>query len=387
MLVEFLLLNLITAIHALPLALHQLVVLDSCVNSVIRLKGYDTSSPKLSYSILSNPSSGSLYQLSQVYSNYGRSPVSGSQILPDPNVTVTGSKNRLNYVRPCPDAVSNHMWGSFTFAASNTEVSPTLISYAGTVTLVPPSGALTGSNFLLDAEGWTITGNTADMRTQLATYEPYSRSGTSVNRYVISTDDKINIDDNSAASPSDRSLWYFEAPLDKFAGNYGIAYGGNLQFTLLGFAGDFSQLNDPTTTNLVEIESASTGIKLVIRLSSLLASSSKFIVGGTGAAGAAGMLGSGQPLTVSIPLLEFIPTVGVRGGWLKDSHNSLISEWSAPTQCDMIQVLSSISSLRILGDFTSWYETIALDNVLLLNTKGMLPICAQNRPDASVCTC
>lgn len=122
----------------------------------------------------------------------------------------------------------------------------------------------------------------------------------------------------------------------------------------------------------MEIESASTGIKLVIRLSSLLANSSKFIVGGAGATGAAGKLGSGQPLVVSIPLLEFIPTVGVRGGWLKDSHNSLVTEWSAPTQCDMIQVLSSISSLRILGDFTSWYETVALDNVLISNTKGTI---------------
>lgn len=113
---------------------------------------------------------------------------------------------------------------------------------------MPPSGAITGSDFLLDAEGWTIAGNTAAMRTQVAAYEPYSRSGTSVNRYVIATDDKINIDDNSVDAPSDRSLWYFEAPLDKFAGNYGIAYGGSLQFTLLGFAGDFSQLNDASVS-------------------------------------------------------------------------------------------------------------------------------------------
>lgn len=54
----------------------------------------------------------------------------------------------------------------------------------------------------------------------------------------------------------------------------------------------------------------------------------------------------------------------------------------------MIQVLSRLSSLDILGDWTTWYETMALDNVQILNTKtGQIPVCAMSRPDASICTC
>ena len=48
----------------------------------------------------------------------------------------------------------------------------------------------------------------------------------------------------------------------------------------------------------------------------------------------------------------------------KDPKNSLFA-WPPPSQCDMIEVLSGLSGLRILGDLTDWYESIALDAVSL----------------------
>ncbi len=111
-----------------------------------------------------------------------------------------------------------------------------IVSYPGTVTLVPPSGALVGSNFLLDNNGWTISGN--KQASSPASYEPYTR-GVLLNHYVTGADDKINVPYSGAA---DQSLWYFEAP-SKFLGNWGISYGGELQFTLGSFSGDFSSLN------------------------------------------------------------------------------------------------------------------------------------------------
>ena len=51
------------------------------------------------------------------------------------------------------------------------------------------------------------------------------------------------------------------------------------------------------------------------------------------------------------------------------------------------QVLSGISSLRVLGDFTDWYESVALDSVQIKNTVAQVPICAQGTPDASTCSC
>ena len=54
------------------------------------------------YTINSIPSSGTLSQLSQVFSSYGYEPKTGSKIS-QVSTTVTGSDNRLIYSRPSPD--------------------------------------------------------------------------------------------------------------------------------------------------------------------------------------------------------------------------------------------------------------------------------------------
>ena len=90
----------------------------------------------------------------------------------------------------------------------------------------------------------------------------------------------------------------------------------------------------------------------------------------------------GSTTTFSIPLDE-------TAGWRKDPKNSLFA-WPRPSQCDMIEVLSGLSGLRILGDLTDWYESIALDAVSLkapASGRSEVPTCAQGTPDASVCTC
>jgi hypothetical protein len=99
---------------------------------------------------------------------------------------------------------------------------------------------LVGSDFLLDSSDWLISGNKVVTG---ASYEPYTR-GPLLNHYVVGSDNLINIEYSGA---TDQSLWYFEAP-SKFSGNHGIAYGGDLQFTLGAFSGDFSQLNDDSVS-------------------------------------------------------------------------------------------------------------------------------------------
>ena len=54
------------------------------------------------YSISALPVSGSIYQLSQVFSMYGYEPKKGVQILSS-STAITGSDNRLLYTRPNPD--------------------------------------------------------------------------------------------------------------------------------------------------------------------------------------------------------------------------------------------------------------------------------------------
>ena len=112
---------------------------------------------------------------------------------------------------------------------------------------MPPSGAITGSSFFLDSEGWTISGNKV---AGPAAFESYSR-GPLLNRYILGTDDIVDVPSNGVAG--DRALWYFEAP-SKYRGNFGISYGGQLSFNIGGFAGDFSKLNPDKVTNRIEID-------------------------------------------------------------------------------------------------------------------------------------
>jgi hypothetical protein len=186
---------------------------------------------QLSFSVTQIPSSGSLCQLSQVFSSYGYEPKDGKIITSVPAV-VTGSKSRVYYKRPSTDVASNQKWGTFTYAVSDGKVT----SFSASITLVPPSGALVGSNFLLSNEGWTIVGNKA--LSSPAKHEPYSR-GQAINQYVLGTEDKINVGSTGA---EDSSLWFFRAPA-AYLGNQGIAYGGQLKFTLASFSGDFTALN------------------------------------------------------------------------------------------------------------------------------------------------
>lgn len=342
-----------------PIALHDLVVVEPMGDAVIRLKGYDLDGDKLKYHITMPPDSGKLTQLSQVFSKYGYDPKAGTIISNSGNIQVTGSKNRVYYKRPFPDAAKNMLWTTFTFKVSD----PKFSSYNGTITIVPPSGAIVGSDFLLDNEGWTIVGNKA--LSAMSTYEPYSRG--IVNHYIIGSDNKINVQRDGE---EDKSLWYFSAP-SSFLGNKGISYGGQLSFTLAAFSGDFNSLND--NAHLIELDCdecigpVGKGITLAYPLSKALKETKTSFSQGA------------MEVKFSVELLE-------SSGWLKDSQNTL-KDWSPPSQCDIIQVLSRLSSVRILGDLTRWYESVALDDVQIGNKVSKIPVCAMIRPDASVCNC
>jgi hypothetical protein len=329
------------------LAQHQLVVVKPGGDALIQFKFYDGTTPNYKFAIQTLPATGTLYQLSQVFSNYGYEPKNGAalkSIKTGSEVLVTGSKNRVYYKRANPDKALNQKWGSFqVIGIRDTDGNRT---EAATITLVPPSGAIVGSNFMFDKEDWTITGNKAAIVTP--TYERSSR-GSLLKYYITGKDDIINI---QAAGQSDQSLWYFEAP-SKFYGNQGIAYGGTFKFNIASFAGEFGNLND-LKVNVVEFHCETCegpirkGIVLGYSMGELHRSQNgKF---------------DGNPKTITISLHE-------SGGWLKDSQDVHLS-WSKPSKCDMIQVLSRLSKVRILGDWTTWYETIAIDDVQIANTEG-----------------
>ncbi|KAH8069965.1 hypothetical protein JL721_5507 [Aureococcus anophagefferens] len=163
-----------------------------------------------------------------------------------------------------------------------------------------------------------------------------SSFGSALNRFVIATDELI-AKDGATGLETNASRWMFQSP-SAYSGNQGASYKGSLEFTLGALAGD---LTVPSIAhNLVEIECAYCDVN--------------------------------EGVTLAFPI------------------------WNATAfrrrddVCEMIEVLSGITAIRILGDFTDWYESIALDAVALkAPASGIseVPVCAQHTPDASTCTC
>ena len=206
-------------------------------------------------------------------------------------------------------------------------------SSTGVVTLVSSSKTLVGSDFSRSSESWAVAGNGA--RSPGAVHEKSSRG--SLNFYIHSRDNEINGD----AAGQDQVKWHFVAP-SAFLGKQTIAYGGSLDFKMASASGDFSAANMNKKLELVVLECSTCalgkGIKLVRYLDN-------------------GLSFDGKPKHFSLPLTE-------NGGWMKDPKNTLF-KWAKPTQCEMVAVLNALSKVTIMGDFTRWYESVALDSVML----------------------
>lgn len=295
---------------------------------------------------------------------------------------VTGSKgNRLYYKRPSNENTINQIgsYGIMKYTVSDLSDSNQVKSesHEGMITFIPPSGIIVGSHFTRGHEDWTIVGNKhSNSNGYIVNYEASSRG--LLNHYIYGSDDVINTESantkTSSSKGNDFSLWYFKAP-KKFHGNHGIAYGsGSIDFTLSSFYGDFKKMNEGLSSNsgglhLIEIYCATCNSNKGTTLAYPYHASMK----------KGGIKFNGSTMKYSILLNE-------KSGWLEDSKNTL-KKWLPPSQCSFIEVLSGITSLKILGDFTQWYESVALDNVEIKNIKNSLPICAQITPDASQCTC
>jgi hypothetical protein len=172
-------------------------------------------------------------------------------------------------------------------------------------------------------------------------FEASSR-GSLMNYYIAGYDDLINVADSMGSS--DNNLWYFEAP-SSYLGNQGIAYGGTLTFCIGAFSGDFSAMNPPST-NVVELicdecpGPISKGIRLGFSMTMLANSTNSLFTG---------------------RIQQFRISLHESAGWTKDPQNTL-ANWIPASSCDMVQVLSRLSRIRILDDYTRWKENVGIDN-------------------------
>lgn len=322
-------------------ALVQTVIVER--DAVIKLLGYGglATTPAI---ITRLPKSGTLYQLSSVFAKYGYEPKKGTAMRDGEEVR---AGNRVFFVRnPLTDDESSSF--SFTFGYGE-----------AVVTTVGADMRLATASFEFGAQMWTVTRNSHGREVQ---WDPSSFGAPSVSRFVAASDALISLDEWGVERNSSR--WMFEAPLS-FLGDKGAAYGGSLEFTLAALAGDFA--NQRTDRhNLVELEGAG-GMRLSFPMSSNSSST---------------LFENASFHRFSIPLEE--------ARWMRDTRNEL-ERWPPPTTCEFTRVLGSLTALRILGDLTEWYESLALDDVTFRappnpkqpRTSGRsMPICAQLYPCA-----
>jgi len=248
-------------------------------------------------------------------------------------------------------------WASFTYYVSDKDGRNR--SHDAKVVLVSPSAVIVSSDFRVSDDGWTTIGN----RPNGVTHDYYSRD--KLHQYIYASENSLNINTKG----EDIDVWYFLLP-SKFHGWNGILYGGRIEFTISSFGGDFAKTRgkESKQINMVEISCAKCNINKGITIGFPLDAVDKF---------------DGTVKTYSLALNE-------SSGWLKDPRNTNF-KWTVPSQCDIIQVLSGISSIKILGDLTTWYEIVSIDDVQLVTAKPVgrrqLPSCAQLTSDASKCTC
>eukprot|EP00947_MAST-08B_sp_MAST-8B-sp1_P002883 g2883.t1 len=318
----------------------------------IRLRPIDMEGHAMTATITTQPGSGKLYQLSHVYNQYGYEPKKGAQIQTSPSQTVTGSNFRLLYAPPAKPVAE-----SFYYTATDSEGT----CNTGKVTMLESDLRLVGSDFAGGVDGWTVHNNLGNV----APTHEMSTQG-KMSWYVTGTEADINVDGNG----HDSSLWYFNAPA-KFLGHKALAYGGTLVFSLAAFSGFQGQGGTAAKPSAL-------GRHLVV-LHCSSCNDRRGITLGWKAADTEYLKTADFSASFSLPLL---PT-GTNVQWEKDPQNSNHA-WTTPSQDDMVEVLSNLTYLRILGDFTDYYESVGLDDVYFVAGASAQPIPYTSRSKAEI---
>ena len=311
----------------------------------VKFDGFDDAGKALTYRLKSLPATGALRLPAQVYCDYrylpkhtGTAAVAGA--------TLGCESVHAIYTYPPTLRPPFGRMDTFQFVASSD--GGVTFPYQATIHVVPSTAStmLTSADFSTGTESFLASDSKGVWAT---TYEPTS-IGAEMNRYVH-------------ASDRDRGNWWFLFP-SAFLGDQAMAYGGSLSFALSSAAGDFSAS---------KLRAKSVGSRLAggvwgVMLDCATCSNGAGITLGFPVE-SLGFTGATKRFTV--PLSE--------ASWRKDPHNTLNTAWSAPTKCELVEVLSKLSAVRVLGDFTTGPESVSLDKVRLAAGTGKHNACEASR--------
>jgi hypothetical protein len=223
-------------------------------------------------------------------------------------------------------------------------------SLPGEIWIVRDDRVLIEELFLEGPAGWSITENGQNEATLPGggiQFEDYSYD--QLHSYILGSDHEVLI---QAGSSSDTFQWHFQAP-HSFLGRYPAAYGGNLSFVLGALEGHFSFMTSNTNMSMVRLRCTSCqqggGMELVY-----LPQNTEFDP----------VQLFDEQLRVRIPLLPF--------AWRKTPDSSLKAPGPV-SECEMMSMLSELSALLILGDYTTGHESVALDAVTITAGSGTFP--------------
>lgn len=185
------------------------------------------------------------------------------------------------------------------------------------------------NKFLLDNEGWQITGN---KRIEKVVHQTYNINN-EISHYIMFKDNLIVVDHKSM---NDKTLWYFESPeitinpvqkIGTFeSNNFKPKYPTMLSFTMTSFDGDFNNLND--NTSLVRLKN---GMNCII------------FEAGTY---------DGKTVSFNVPLNHKL--------WKHENMFTSVSDK------EMKEMFIGAFTIEILGDWTREHEVIGLDNVKII---------------------
>jgi hypothetical protein len=184
------------------------------------------------------------------------------------------------------------------------------------------------NEFMIDNNGWRITGNKVE---EPAVHQSYNLNR-DMSHYIMFKDNLIN---SEPKNPSDRTLWYFESasiiinPNHKYESiaskQYKPIYPTVLTFTMTSFVGDFRRLN--SNLDLVRIKNGANTIAFKAPTDY-----------------------DGNMRTFNVPI--------VRQLWHFHNGAELTDE-------EFKNMFIGPFIIEILGDWTQGIEVIGLDNVII----------------------
>lgn len=184
------------------------------------------------------------------------------------------------------------------------------------------------NDFLMDNNGWRITGNKVE---EPAVQQSYNLNQ-DMSHYIMFKDNLINRD---SLHPSDKTLWYFESPPiilnpeqkpgTQASKNYKPIYPNVLTFTMTSFVGDFKSQN--SDLKLVKIKNAGNCITF---------KAPEY---------------NGEMRTFNVPFISQL--------WHFEGSDAEVSD------NEFKAMFNGPFIMEILGDWTQGMEVIGLDNVII----------------------